>query len=185
MLRTSRPLRVLCFDLEARPLGWYAGDQTHKEITVAAWCWQDGEPEAKALSKDRRTRVPMLKTLRHQYDQADIVYGHYIRAFDLPLLNAMLIEQNEPPLGQKLTHDTKIDLVPMHGISKSQENLSAMLGIPAPKIHLNTQEWRKANRLEDGDAAIQRAIGDVRQNMLMRAELIRRGLLRPPKVWRP
>jgi hypothetical protein len=38
---THRPLRVLDFDCEARPLHWISGDYVSKEITAIAWAWCD------------------------------------------------------------------------------------------------------------------------------------------------
>lgn len=187
MRRRTDRLRVLDFDLEARPLGWIAADYVHKEITVAAWGWMGETPEAKALTKDDRTRNTMLRAIRGAYDEADMVVGHFIRSFDLPLLNAMLVEQGDPPLGPKLTHDTKTDLVRMDGISKSQENLAAMWGISEEKVRMTVPAWRDANRLSVSgvEGAIRRAVFDVAQNMaLYRYETSHR-LLGPPRVWRP
>jgi hypothetical protein len=184
MRRKSRPLRVLDFDCEARPLGWYGGDLTHKEVTVIAWSWIPGVPEAKARTKDERSLVWMLRAFRRVYDAADMVTGHYIRAFDLPLLNAAMVEVGEPVLGPKLSHDTKLDLVKLHGVSKSQENLAAMFDIDG-KRHMTTQDWRRANRLVDVDTGVERAVMDVSQHIRFRQALIEKGLLGPPKVWRP
>jgi hypothetical protein len=52
---------------------------------------------------------------------------------------------------------------------------------------MNVPRWRAANRLtKDGiEKAVIRARVDVLQNIALRRELIRRGLLGPPKVWRP
>src|SRR3990167_967353 len=36
---TSRPFRILDFDVEARPLHWISGDYVSKEITAIAWAW--------------------------------------------------------------------------------------------------------------------------------------------------
>lgn len=188
MLRKrSNPIRVLDFDLESRPLGWITSDYVHSEITVAAWAWIGEAPQAKALTKDERSRLPMLRALRKAYDEADMVVGHYIRGFDLPLLNAMLVEQGEPPLAQKLTQDTKNDLPSMNGISKSQKNLAQMFGVTEEKVDMSVPAWRHANRLtKDGvEKALDRAMYDVAQNIALRAVLIERGLLRPPRVWRP
>lgn len=189
MKRHKTPLRVLDFDCEARPLGYYGDDQTHKEITVAAWKWV-GEPadvEVRALTKDDRTRRRMLVDFRIAYNQADMVVGHYIRGFDLPLVNAMLGELGEPSLDQKLSHDTKLDLVKLHGVSKSQINLSSMLDVEVEKRQMTMQAWRRANRLEKGgvEAAKDRARFDVLQNIALREALVDRGLLGPPRVWRP
>lgn len=187
-LKTSR-LRLLDFDCESRPLGWLGGDYVHQEITVIAWKWI-GEPvdvEVRTLTKDDRSRLRMLKAFRKAYDQADMVVGHYIRNYDLPLVNAMLAEAGEPSLSRKLTQDTKNDLPPMKGISKSQENLSEMFGIPEPKVHMNVPRWREANRLtrKGLEKGAERAVFDVLQNIALRQELIDRGLLGPPRVWRP
>lgn len=181
--------RVLDFDIEARPLGWYAGDWVHKEVTVIAFGWCDDPDTVRAvfLTRAKGSAKRMLQTFKKAYDEADVVAGHYIRGFDLSTLNAMYAEHELPGLGAKLTHDTKGDLKNLQGISKSQENLAAWLGIPSPKVGMNMEDWRKANRLtpEGISLAVDRAIGDVKQNIEMRAELIRRGLLGEPKWWYP
>lgn len=182
--------RVLDFDIEARPLGWYGGDWVHKEVTVIASAWCDA-PESTLqvlfLTNKKGSAVRMLNGFKERYDAAGIVAGHYIRGFDLGTLNAMYAEHGIPGLGEKLTHDTKGDLVRMSGISKSQENLASWLGIKNPKVGMTMQDWRSANRLTpEGIAlAVERAGGDVLQNIEMRAELMRRGLLGPPKLWTP
>lgn len=187
MRRRTRPLRTLTFDLEARPLGWVSSDYVHSEITVAAWAWTGETPQARALTKDNRSRLRMLRALRKAYDEADMVVGHYIRSFDLPLFNAMLSELGEPPLVGKLTQDTKNDLVKMSGISKSQKNLAAMFGVTEEKVDMTVPAWRNANRLtKDGvGLAVNRAVFDVAQNIALREELLARRLLGPPKIWRP
>lgn len=161
----------------------------HQEITVIAWAWI-GEPsdvEVRTLTTDDRSRRRMLTAFRQEYDRADLVVGHYIRNYDLPLVNAMLVEVGEPALGMKLTSDTKNDLPPMKGISKSQENLADMFDLEEPKLHMNVPRWRRANRLTKGGiaVAVDRARFDVLQNIALRQTLIDRGLLGPPKVWRP
>jgi hypothetical protein len=166
-----------------------ASDFVHQEITVIAWKWigEPGEVEVRALTKDDRSRLSMLRAFRKAYDEADLVCGHYIRNYDLPLVNAMLVELGESALGRKLTQDTKNDLPPMKGISKSQENLSEMFGLEAPKVHMNVPRWREANRLtvKGLEKGVERAVYDVLQNIALRQALIDRRLLGPPKVWRP
>lgn len=185
----SQPLRRLNFDIEARPLGWLGGDWVHKEVTAIGWCWMDGEstPEVAVLTKRDGSAKTMLRAFLEVYNQADMVVGHYIRGYDLGTLQAELIEMGLPTLGRKLTHDTKNDLLKHQGISKSQENLGAMLGLDAPKIQMNVPKWREANRLTEKGIklTIERVKGDVIQNMELHAELVRRGLLDVPKLWTP
>jgi len=117
-----------------------------------------------------------------------MVTGHYIRMHDLPIINGALVEHGLPPLSEKLTCDTKLDLVSKGAaFSASQENLCAMLGLPQPKIHMNNALWREANRLTTAGMKLtaKRAIGDVVQHMALRRVLVERNLLNSPKGWRP
>jgi hypothetical protein len=179
---TSRRVRILDFDCESRPLGWLGSDYVHQEITVIAWTWigEDSGVEARALTTDDRSRRRMLTDFRREYDRAGLVVGHYIRSYDLPLVNAMLVEAGEPPLEAKLTSDTKSDLPPMKGISKSQENLAGMFDVDVQKVHMTVPKWRAANRLTKKGVEF-----DVLQNVALREQLLARGLLGPPRVWRP
>lgn len=188
--RVAKTLRVLDFDIEARPLSWYAGDMTSREVTViaaqfigepATYCWALGEVEL----------PEMMEGFVGLYNEADMVTGHFIRGFDLPNINGQLAELAMPLLSPKLSHDTKNDLKKMQGMSKSQENLDDMLrGADlkvSEKVSMTQRAWRSANRLEpQGIAeAKHRCVGDVHQHIAMRAALLDRGLLNPPKVWKP
>lgn len=192
---TGTPLRILDFDLECRPLSWFGGDWVTKEITAIAWktIGTKGKPTCVALGEcdysdagghmeDMRS---MLRIFCEAYDAHDMVTGHFIRGFDLPVINAALVELDMPLLGDKLTQDTKGDLVKFSGLSKSQENLGALLGLKAPKVSMNQATWREANRLTRAGIAQsrKRVIGDVKQHIEFRADLIRRGMLGRPKVW--
>lgn len=192
-LASRGKLRILDFDCECRPLSWYAGDFNSKEITAIAWAWVDhedpsipyGEPQCEVLTRQAGSLKRMLKKFVKAYEQADIVTGHYIKGFDLPLVNGALLELGMPPLRSKLAHDTKIDLIKFQGHSKSQENLGAMMGLTNPKVGMSQADWRAANRLTpDGiEYAKERVIGDVLQHIEMRSVLLERGMLRPPTRW--
>ena len=184
-------LRVLDFDIESRPLGWISQDYVHQEVTAIASAWiVNGEPhDLRVLLLNRRqgSSARMLREFKKRYDEADIVTGHYIRGFDLPQINGAMMEHGLEPLGPKLSHDTKNDLVKGSGISKSQENLASMFGIEAPKVRMNMAMWREANRLTEKGLALtyQRVAGDVLQHIQLREVLIERKLLNPPVMWRP
>ena len=183
---TSRPQRVLDFDVEARPLSWIAADYVSKEITAIAWAWTDQPEDVTCYLLGETDPRDFLAAFRRAYDQADCVTGHYLRAYDMRMVNGCLMEYQLPTLGDKLVSDTKIDLPAQAGLSMSQESLGAMLRLSHQKEKMNQAEWRAANRLTpDGLAATRRrVIGDVRQHMELRRELIALGYLGPAKLWK-
>lgn len=195
-----RAARILDFDIETRPLSFLGGGFTTDEITCIA-CSFFGEKEVSVFQlrwDDMQDREHweeayglMLSSFVRRYNQADIVTGHYIRAFDLPKINGGLAEVGLPLLEFKLTHDTKLDLKRMAGVSKSQENLGAMFAYfdkrksLGRKEHMSQVEWREANRLtrEGVEESHRRVAGDVRQHKAMRKHMIERGLLGAPQTW--
>lgn len=194
-------MRVLDFDCESRPLSFLGGGFTTDEITAisAAWVtYGTGEVTGQRtwmLGKHRPET--MLRGFRRLYDQADMVTGHYIRGFDLPLVNGMMLEYGFDPLPDKLSHDTKNDLRRRKGVSASQENLGQMLAEHLTddelgtweyldqKEHMNATLWRRANRLgRAGLAESKRRVeGDVLQHAQLRQRLLDLGWLDKPKVW--
>lgn len=192
-LDTSRRARILDFDVECRPIAWYSGDWVTKQPTAIAWKWvgERSGLEVAVIGESYDTRrvleeeAAMIARFREAYDAADVVTGHFIRGFDLPLLNGALMRLGLPLLGRKMTHDTKLDLAAGHGISKSQENLGAMYELAHPKIPMNTALWAEANMLlPEGIAATKkRVVGDVRQHVELRATMLDRGHLAPPRAW--
>jgi hypothetical protein len=183
---THRPLRILDFDCECRPLSFMGGDYVTKDITAMAWAWTDRPEDVTVFALGEVDNLTMLQAFRAAYDLADMVTGHYIRGFDLPLVNGAMTEQQLPSLSDKLSHDTKIDLIRRHGMSGSQENIGAMLGLQHPKVSMNQQKWREANRLTPEGIALskERVAGDVRQHIEMRRRLLELGYLSEPKVWK-
>lgn len=134
------------------------------------------------------TAEEMLEDIYDRICRADLVTGHFIRRHDLPKINGALLEYGMFPLPEKLTCDTKLDLMKHGGeISASQENLCQMFGIKAPKAHMSNSMWREANRLTPAGLKLtaERAMGDVLQHMALRKELLKRDLLAPPRMWRP
>ncbi|HUX01582.1 MAG TPA: hypothetical protein VMY35_11440 [Phycisphaerae bacterium] len=181
-----RPLRVLDFDCEARPLHWISGDYVSKEITAIAWAWCDRPDHVWCYLLGQTTPQAMLEEFRRAYNEADLVTGHYIRGYDLPVINGSLTEYGLAPLGDKLTCDTKNDFIRRQGLSNSQENIGAMLGLSHKKVRMNQQSWRDANRLTPTGIAETRArvVGDVRQHIEMRRRLIELGYLGPAVLWK-
>lgn len=185
--RVKSSFRILDFDIECRPLSWYAGDFNTKEITAIAAGFVDDPKNIYCWLLGRDDPLSMLEGFRALYDEAGMVTGHFIRGFDLPLLNSGMLEYDFPPLEPKLTQDTKNDLVKRHGMSNSQENLSEALGIKADKIGMSQEDWRAANRLtpEGLKKTERRVVGDVIQHMEMRQAMLNKDMLGKPRMWSP
>jgi hypothetical protein len=191
-LTKGRDLKILDFDCECRPIAWYGGDFVTKQPTAIAWSVVgSGDVTVRAIGESYDARnvldeeAAMLYDFCRAYEEADVVTGHYIRGFDLPLLNGALIRLGMPGLGSKLAQDTKTDLVKAGGLSKSQENLGAMFELRHPKVSMNTSKWMAANLLlpEGIGLTKERVVGDVVQHMELRERMVTEGLLAPPKTW--
>lgn len=186
MLDFKRHINILDFDIETRPLTYWA-DRPSAEITAIAWCWAHdfNTMDVTLLGVDEP--VAMLERFTQVYNQADMVTGHYIRKFDLPQINGALMEYGLPQLGPKLTCDTRLDLHKKGDIPATQEYLGELLDLPAQKVVMSQVKWRAANRLtpEGIAGAKKRVTGDVLEHMFLRIEMLERGLLSSPKLWKP
>lgn len=192
---SKRKLRILDFDIECRPIAWYAGEFVTKQPTVISWKFigEKGQPSVRAIGESGINAVvldeeaAMIEAFRAAYDQADVVTGHYIRGFDLTVLNGACIRLGLPGLMPKLSSDTKLDFAKSSGLSKSMENLSAMFEAKHPKFPMDTAKWARANMLlPDGIAtAKKRCVSDVVEHIELRQLMLDRGLLGPPKEWNP
>jgi hypothetical protein len=183
---TARPMRVLDFDIENRPLSYLGSDFTTGEVTAISWAWCDQPENVTVYLLGETDLRSILLAFCRVYEHADMVTGHYITGHDLPMLNGALMEESLPALGDKLVQDTKTDLIRAKGISRSQESLGAMFRLEQPKVQMNQSKWRAANRLTPEGLALvrERVVGDVKQHMVMRLELDRLGYLSPAKIWR-
>lgn len=181
-----RPMRVLDFDIENRPLSYLGSDFTTAEVTAIAWAWCDQPEDVTVYLLGEHDLIDILRRFVDAFTASDMVTGHYIIGHDLPMVNGALMECGMPPLADKLVQDTKVHLISAKGISKSQESLGAMFRLDAPKVQMNQSKWRAANRLTpEGLAEVrQRVVGDVRQHIQLRQTLLDRHLLRAPSVWR-
>lgn len=191
-LREGRKLKVMDFDIETRRIGFHNGGRFNpdgSEPVIIAAAFEGQEPEFETLSEtwSETDMVNLLMFFREAYERADVVTGHYIRKFDLPILNGALFEFGLPTLGPKLVVDTKTDLVNLQGLSKSQENLSALLELEESKFHMNDNWWRKVARLTPEGLALaqERVVKDVQQHQALRKQLALDGVLLPPSIWSP
>lgn len=183
-------LRTLDFDIETRKVGFHNGGRFGPdgcEPTAIAAGWSD-QDRVRCWLLGVHDPVEILTEFRKMWDRADCATGHYCLKFDLPILNAAMLENGLPLLDEKLVSDTKVDLRHIAGLSQSQENLSDMLRVvDEKKFHMNDNRWRESNRLTPAGIRLakKRATDDVRQHRALRRELIRAGALKPPRMWRP
>lgn len=199
LLTKSRPLVILDFDIENRPLSYWQPDRPTAEITAIASCWIEkdqygefrfGSMEAHLLGHPKVGGVDlefMLHRFSERYNMADMVTGHYIRNHDLPIINGALYELGMPLLGPKMTCDTKLDMFKKADVPATQEFIIETLGVPVPKVHMTQADWREANRLTEAGLEKTRArvTSDVQGHILMRDAMLKHGMLRPPSVWNP
>jgi hypothetical protein len=178
-----RPMRILDFDIENRPLSYLGSDFTTAEVTAIAWAW-DGDVTVYLLGEHELPFI--LRQFVEAYRQADLVTGHYVRGHDIPMINGALMECRMPPLPDMWVSDTKLDLIRTKGLSLSQESLGAMFKLDQRKVQMNQSKWRAANRLtpEGLKEVRERVVGDVQQHRAMRQELSAGGYLGPARLWK-
>lgn len=181
----TRPLRVLDFDIENRPLSYWYDGQTTAELTGFAMAWTDDPKTIEVYLLGRDNMDYGLQRFVEAYNAADMVTGHYIRRHDLPHINSELMERGMSPLGEKLTQDTKLDFVKKGDQPATQEYLAELFGVESPKEQMSQHDWRAANRLTpDGLRRTKiRCVGDVQQHMELREAMIKANVLHEPKVW--
>lgn len=185
-LFSDRPLRILDFDIENRPLSYWQPDRPTAEITAIASCWTDDPDSMEVVLLGEHSIQYMLTAFSKRYNEADMVTGHYIRMHDLPIINGALYENGLPLLGKKLTCDTKLDMFKKADIPATQEFLLETLGV-GEKYHMSQTDWREANRLtpEGIRKTYERVSSDVWDHIKMRAAMLERGWLREPSIWNP
>ncbi len=187
-LSTSKP-RILVFDCECRPTAWFGGDYVGRSITAVAWSWlDDDDVDGVVLTRGMRNVAPILKPFMASLRVADIVVGHYIRGFDLPLINGDLERLRWNSLESILSVDTKLDRVSTLGISESLENLVARYELEHEKIPMSEPYWEEHNLWQTPRSCAwvaERVEGDVIATKELYETLASAGRLKAPKLWDP
>lgn len=189
--------RILCFDLENRPLAYWYDGQTTSEITAFGWKWH-GANEAHTLLLRQDGKFEDENGKRYAYKKAHsffrdvlcsagLVYGHNIRRHDLKIFQSWLLRLQLPSLPPIRTTDTLSDYPKRNGLSASLENLAAMYDLPGEKFSMSQPAWEAANQLgKDGmELARKRVVSDVLLQEALRDKLLELKLLKEPRVWRP
>lgn len=194
-LRKTSQGRLLCWDIENRPLAYWYDGQTTSQITAFGWKWTDERKPRTLLlrpdglyehddgsSMDDREAHLFFRDL---LCSASLNYGHNIRRHDLPIMQAWLLRLELPPLPRLLTTDTCRDYPRRKDLSASLENLAAMYDLGGEKLSMSQPMWEQANKLTDGGIVLarKRVKSDVLLQERLRSKLLELGLLGTPRVW--
>jgi hypothetical protein len=183
-----KKMRLVTLDWECLPGHWIGSDYTSRIVTALAWSWSDSPDRIDVMTHYDHTRMAMAEAFRMILEGADVVTGHWVTGFDLPVGNGARLRENLPPLqGVVWASDTKAHLSKTSGRSLSQQNLAASLNCKAPKINVTLKDWEEFNLRTPGyrEAGEERVVGDVKQHMEMRSKLIKLGWLTAPQRWMP
>lgn len=188
----KKPLVYGCFDIETRSLGFHNGG-AFKPIgsgpIAVSWRILGGEADDMvAVHWDYAQAEGKLMAFFDDFlSRVDVVLGHNIRDFDLPVLNGWRLELGMRPFKPITFIDTLRHLKKTAGRSRSMANLAASMGIKDEKPHVTDHQWRRAGA---GDPDVleyirRRCHDDVVLNIHLYEQLRDRGWLGGRKVWTP
>jgi len=173
---------ILDWDIETIAAGFADPNWVPQKVTCIAWSWVGSD---KVESRIRKNGVEkMLNAFLREYKNADMVTGHNLVRFDFPVLNAELLRHGYDSLSPVLVQDT-IRLVKTKGFKKGQDNIGHLLKLSIDKLPLSWQQWQDAYDEHDWGTVRARCESDVLQHKLMRVEMLERGWLLPPRMWKP
>lgn len=176
---------VWCFDCETRPGPWGGGDFTFRSMLSIAGGF-DGVQRIAYLAPGFTAGAleEFIYPIRHN---RVLVVGHNAVKYDLPLLNGTLLKMGLAPLPPVLVSDTYAHLLKSdYAYSKSLGNMAERFGIPA-KGSMSEYSWERAYAGDSEYLEKLRVynINDVKTTLALRAKLLKLGMLRAPRWWKP
>lgn len=189
MVAAPETKRILDFDVETLAAGFADPNWVPQKITCVAYSWVGQEAVYSEISGPDgffydEPRRKMLEELLEAISQADIVTGHNLIRFDLPVVQAECLRLGLPPLKSVLVDDT-MSVLKSKGLKKGQDDISQLLGVPVEKQAMTWQQWQDAYAEKDWPKIRSRAESDVLAHKLMRARMRELGWLKPPRRWKP
>lgn len=194
---TIRPLtvgqatdaRILDFDIETIAAGFADPEWVPQKITCVAWSWVGDErvqsricgPAGIFGKPERRAR--MLKPLLAAIGEADMLTGHNILRFDLPVINAEAMRLGLEPIRSAYVQDT-IRLIRSKGFKKGQDVLGRLHHVSSEKLALDWQGWQDAYDVTGWPTVRERCESDVLMHKELREQLLVKNHLKPPRFWR-
>lgn len=182
------PKRILDFDIETIAAGFADPEWVPQKITCVAWSWVGSEKVESRIcgpggifgKPERRAR--MLRPLLKAISEADMLTGHNISRFDLPVLNAECMRLGLSPIRRAVVQDT-IKLVRSKGFKKGQDVLGRLHRVPSEKLALDWQAWQDAYDESGWPTVRERCESDVLMHKHLRERLLAEDHLKPARVW--
>lgn len=186
----KRPMRILDFDVETIAAGFADPNWVPQKITCVAWSWIGEDKVSSKISTTEglfrrpELRAKMLASLLAEISEADMLTGHNIARFDLPVINAECMRLGLPTVGPVMVQDTML-LTRSKGFKKGQDNIGELLDLATQKQALSWQGWQDAYEENDWGTVVSRCESDVLMHKQMRAKLKDLGWMKPPRAWKP
>ena len=187
--KDAPPQRILDFDVETVAAGFADPNWVPQKITCVAWSWIGSDQVESRICTPLGLfgrpdlRSAMLAALLDQIKRADMLTGHNIERFDLPVINAEAMRLGLEPVREVLVQDT-MRFLRSKGFKKGKDNLGHLLETRTQELPLDWQAWEDAYG-DDGWKTIRlRAETDVLGHKEIREKLLDREIVRPPRVWR-
>lgn len=183
--------RILDFDIETMAAGFADPEWVPQKVTCIAWSWVGSDDVrvetcggSRGLYEAPQRRRRLLQMFLADYAAADMVTGHNLIRFDLPVLNAECMRLGLRPLAPVRVQDT-IRISRAKGFKKGLDNLAGLVQTYERKLAMDWQQWEDAYATPGWPVVQDRARSDVVMHKQLRAEMIERGWLKPPVWWRP
>lgn len=187
-LRNVESRAILDFDIETIAAGFADPEWVPQKITCIAWSWvgsntvQSRVCGPSGIFGKPRLRARMLSALLGEIRKADMLTGHNIERFDLPVINAEAMRLGLEPVRGVLVQDT-IRTLRSKGFKKGQDTLGRMYRTSSEKLALDWQAWQDSYD-EPGWVTVRlRCESDVEGHKQLRARMLEEGHLRAPRRW--
>lgn len=181
---------VVIFDLEVRPTAWIGGDYVGRTMTAYAFMYLDSdEVYSDAIHAGNPDHfIDMVVAIASAVETSTLAVGHWIRGFDLPVLNADLERVKQTSLPRLMTVDTKSDRLQINGLSQSLENLAARYDLSVQKMDMREPWWEEFNCWQtpaSREKVLARVESDIRATKELYKAMLDAGRLKAPKAWDP
>jgi DNA polymerase elongation subunit (family B) len=182
--------RILDFDVETIAAGFADPQWVPQKITCVAWSWVgEDKVHSRICGTDGIYHAPhkrrrMLEALVEAINEADVLTGHNILRFDLPVINSECLRLGMQPLGIQRVHDT-MNIVKTKGFKKGQDVLIELNDIPLRKMALSWQGWEQAYSETGWKTVRERCESDVLGHKMLYQRMTELGWLKGERKWRP